>query len=502
MRTILLSLLALFCLASAKSLNVTLLKYTITDDNSLLCGTDLNNTLVVFSVTNDLIIQNITTGASSSSISGDGQWIVVIKNDTITFYIRQAQGWSVFTSTPLPFNQTSLSSLSFDKTGSRLILVTDGETWFYSRSSTSKDYTSWSQLVTQPAAFSKDLSTAFEKINSSLFVSTIDWANKKTIESTKIADSDIEGEFLAVNSAGTAFVFADYESRLYRKSSGGWVTQHVGEYHDTYGFSGDNEILFYLGLFGELSRYLVGDATRAQLPEQVLLNDEDGGMYVHPNCDGSQVIYEYIQVINEVDEITPKSFTIPHRLHEAGEICLNDTWCLSDLKCGPGHFCYQLNTTAQPDIYNAMFQESSNGDVQLQFNRPAVVTCNVAGSTPVGVQMRLQNVYNNTRVQVVYHNSTGPSRVIDAGYLQAVSLLHVEPLETESGTIEFWLSCVCVDAYASSISPTILSLEVPAVTTSSTESDIHTAQPTRSDNSAAFIGITTTLVVCLSMMIM
>ncbi|PRP77045.1 hypothetical protein PROFUN_14636 [Planoprotostelium fungivorum] len=233
MRTIL-SLLALFCLASAKSSNVTLLNYTITDDNSLLCGTDLNNTLVVFSVTNDLIIQNITTGASSSSISGDGQWIVVIQNETITFYIRQAQGWRVF----------------------------------------------------------------------------------------------------------------------------------------------------------------------------------------------------------------------------------------------------------------------------LQFNRSAVVTCNVAGSTPVGVPMKSQNVYNNTRVQVVYHNSTGPSRVIDAGYLQAVSLLHVEPLETESGTIEFWLSCVCVDAYASSISPTILSLEVPAVTTSSTESDIHTAQPTRSDNSAAFIGITTTLVVCLSMMIM
>ncbi|PRP75795.1 hypothetical protein PROFUN_08789 [Planoprotostelium fungivorum] len=514
MRAILLLLLALSCLASAKSLNVTLQDYTVTDDNSLLCGTDLSNTLVVFSATNDLVVQNLTTGASSSSISGDGQWIVVIQNETMTIYIRKAQSWSIFTSVPIPFNQTSLSSLFFDTTGSRLILVTDDETYFYSKSSTSKDYTSWSQLVqsdSRQVSFSKDLSTAFEKINSSLLVSTVDWTNKKMNESTKIADLDQGGYFVAVNSAGTAFVYGDSNNRLYRKSSGGWIAQDVGDFYDICGFSGDDQFLFRITNRGELSRYLVGDVTRAQLPRQVLSsNGEDQGWYVHPNYDGSQVIYD-TQVINQSNAISPIQLTIPSTLHQAGQICQNDTWCQSDLRCGPGHYCHQPNRTAQPDSYTAYFKDlwHPSGDVVLQFKFPALVTCNVAGSTPVGVEAAAHNAYNNTKLQVVYHNSTGLSRMVDAGYLKVgLNSLRVEPLEMENRTVEFWLSCVCVDDYASS-APTIFSLEIPVATSStqsgtqsstqsSTQSDIYTAQPTHLDSPAAVIGITTTLVASFS----
>ncbi|PRP78448.1 hypothetical protein PROFUN_13681 [Planoprotostelium fungivorum] len=502
MRAIL-SLLALFCLTSVKSLNVTLRDYTVTDDNSLLCGTDLNNNLVVFSATNDLIVQNLTADSSSSIISGDGQWIVVIQNETINFYIRQAQRWTLFTSTPLLFNHRSLSSIFFDKTGSRLVLVTGEETYFYSKSSTSKDYTLWSQrtIDRQASSFNGDLSTAFELINSSLFVSTVDWANQKMIESTEIGESKQGGEFLAVNSAGTAFTFADHQSHLYRKISNGWTRQNIGDTLDVYGFSGDDQFLFRLSSGRQLSRYLVGDLTRAYLPQQVLpsnIPNRHGPWHVHSNYDGSQVIYDHIGVVDEDDGISPTQLTIPFTLHQAGEICLNDTWCQSDLKCGPGHYCHQLNRRAQPDTYTALFKEYLW--VQLNFESPAQVTCNVAGSNPIGVQGSVSNVYNNTRVQVVYHNSTGLSRVVEAGYLKAAAnFVHVEPLQTESRTIEFWLSCVCVDDYVSSVSPTKLSLELPAAT-SSTSSDIHTAPPTHSESSAAVIGITTTLVVCLSMM--
>ncbi|PRP74377.1 hypothetical protein PROFUN_10275 [Planoprotostelium fungivorum] len=140
----------------------------------------------------------------------------------------------------------------------------------------------------------------------------------------------------------------------------------------------------------------------------------------------------------------------------------------------------------------------SNYKIQLYLQSESPFTCNAAGSNPIGTETSTVDVYNNTRVQVAYYNSAGLSRLVDAGYLPS-GYVHVQPLDTENRMVEFWLSCVCVDDYASSASPTKLTLELPAATSSSA-SDIYTAPPTQSrPSTAAVMSVGTLVIVCLTL---
>ncbi|PRP74376.1 DEAD-box ATP-dependent RNA helicase 47A-like [Planoprotostelium fungivorum] len=364
------------------------------NDNSLLCGNDLNNVTVVFSVTDDVVVQNLATDASRSIISGDGQWVVVVKNETINFYIRQARSWTLFTSTPIPFSQNSTFSLFFDTTGSRLVLATRKTRYFYSKSSTSKDYTLWSQLVPQfditfIPKFSGDLSTVFEKRDSLLFASTVDWVNQKMGESTNVTVSVNDGSILATNSAGTAFVYSDHDgSRLYRKSSDGWIVTYVGLNLDRWSFSGDNQFLLRGSFDGELYKYFVGDLTRSYLPHQFLSSElGDDNWLIHSNYDGSGVVYNDSPAGENIKSVTPSTlwFTTPSHMYGAGEMCLNDTWCITSLTCGPGHYCHQLNRRAQPDTYDEVPMHFTMGYAR-KFNRLYKAnrrTHHTANSSPV-----------------------------------------------------------------------------------------------------------------------
>ncbi|PRP75355.1 hypothetical protein PROFUN_05666 [Planoprotostelium fungivorum] len=208
----------------------------------------------------------------------------------------------------------------------------------------------------------------------------------------------------------------------------------------------------------------------------------------HSNYDGSDVVYNDSPAGEKIKSVTPSTLTIPSNLHAAGEICLNDTWCASDLTYDPGHYCHQLNRTAEPDMYVVDFVEHwwrSSGEVNLELEGASPISCNVAGSNPIGTDTDTVDVYNNTRVQVIYNTDS----------------VHVQLLDTENRTVEFWLSCVCVNDYASPASPTKLSLELAAATSS--KSDIYTAPPTESRQStAAAMSVGTLVIVCLALMTM
>ncbi|PRP81766.1 hypothetical protein PROFUN_10866 [Planoprotostelium fungivorum] len=421
---------------------------SISSDGSISCGVQ-NSTLYIFvedEVTQTL--ENVTRAA----LSGDAQWLITVNtNGTFSTYIRKRDSvWVFMESFQLPSSIT-LPRLLVDLSGSHIALGFFGQNntfYLYSRPSNSTVFGSLWNLTGSYLQLTPDLKTAFlQNMDYSLSSAKVDWTLQK-LSQTTLVQPFVIGE-ITINTDGSAFV---WNSILYRNISQKWIASELYYLSDRsrYAFSGDGTFLF-VSTPKNTKRFLLTDLTRAYLPSDTVTNTFGASLMSNEN--GSRII-----ISRSYDESYPSMgpgfmVKVDGPRYPARSICQDDTWCQTNLTCGPAHYCYISGTRSTPDNFTvtAYFTHA-----ELQYNGPSRPDCIDAGSSPIDQRYNYATntvVPQNTNLSVVIMEANGTSTQIDRGILSSnvnepgFVGYHLEDSETK---VQVWLTSMCADAGASS----------------------------------------------------